>query len=140
MTALLPGLTLVPYGVDSWQPSAIHAARQTRAGLEIGAPFPCEAIDCGGQRPLRFNTASYHFDGMPDMTDSGGDAWVYLADLLKRLNRPWDRLAAHFIDRYFAVLEEIVAAYGAELDAELERFLRAELREGLRPRGATARK
>jgi hypothetical protein len=122
MTARLPGILLVPYGVDTWNPADMRIGGQSRAGLEITTPFPCEAINTRAGQPLRFNTASYHFEGMPDMTDSGGDEWTYLKDLLKRLCRPWDRVATLLVDSYFATLENLITDNATTLDAKLAPF------------------
>lgn len=122
MSTLLAGIRLMPFAVDAWAPDAIRVERQTRGGLEIVCQFPCVAIDLASRTPLRLNNTRYDLDGMPDLTDSDGSEAIFIRDLVKRQCKPWDPQAHRLVDRYFEVLESLLAEHAKALDEQLAEF------------------
>lgn len=122
MKALLDRIQIVPFAVDTWAPEGIRVGRQSRAGLELDCAFPCVAFDGHSRTPLQLNNTRFDLDGMPDLTDSGGSEAIYIRDLIKRQCKPWDPQGHRLVDRYFEVLDAILAESAAELTAALAPF------------------
>jgi hypothetical protein len=96
---------LVPFGVDRW------SMQDLAAGV-----IPCVAVDPGSKEPLRlyqYRTANAPAGVAPDEAAIAA---------LKRLCRPYDRLAATFLDRYRAYLGEVIAANRPVLESKLAPF------------------
>jgi hypothetical protein len=115
MSTLLPGIRLMPFATDAWSPDLVRFTRQTRAGLEIAAPFPCVALDLASRTTLRLNNTRFDTDGMPDLSGSGGSEAMFIRDLIKRQCRPWDPQGHRLVDRYFEVLDELVRMHKTAL-------------------------
>lgn len=122
MRALLDRIQLVPFAVDTWSPDGLRIVRQSRAGLELECGFPCVSVDPAAREPMRLNNTRFDLDGMPDLTDSGGSEAIFIRDLIKRQCKPWDPQGHRLVDRYFAVLNELLDANAGSLSEALAPF------------------
>jgi hypothetical protein len=95
----------VPFGVDRW----------SMRDLATGA-IPRVAVDSGSKEPLRL----YQYRTADAPSGVAADEMAIAA--LKRLCRPYDRLAATFLDRYRAYLGEIVDTNRAMLERKVAPF------------------
>ena len=104
----VPDILLIPYGTSEWSPDGIAVEGFTARSLRLRTAFPCAAINRAAREPLRFNNSRYDRAFAPNTQADATDEAGFVRDYLKGLCRPWDNLAAGFIDTYFRVLSEVV--------------------------------
>lgn len=104
----VPDILLIPYGTAEWSPDGMAVEGFTARSLRLRTAFPCAAINRAARQPLRFNNSRYDRAFAPNaQAGATGEAGL-VRDYLKGLCRPWDNLAAGFIDTYFRVLSEVI--------------------------------
>jgi hypothetical protein len=104
----LPNVLLIPYGTAEWSPDGIAVEGFTAGALRLRTAFPCAAINRLAREPLRLNNSRYDRAFAPTVQAGGADEAGLVRDYLKGLCRPWDNLAAGFLDAYFRFLSDIV--------------------------------
>ena len=104
----VPDILLIPYGTSEWSPDGIAVEGFTARSLRLRTAFPCVAINRAAREPLRFNNGRYDRAFAPNTQADATDEAGFVRDYLKGLCRPWDNLAAGFVDTYFRVLSEVV--------------------------------
>ena len=120
--SLLPDAILVPYGVDTWSVQTIDVRRLGDGSVQLGAPFPCAAINKATKRPLRLNSealnAAANFNA-----PQGATPLNLIKDRLKSLCRPWDRLSLQFLDGYFEHIANMLRVHQGAITTKLAPFL-----------------
>lgn len=119
MLSTLSDALLIPYGTDRWSFADIRMSTATRSSLRVEAAFPCALVNLASKNPLRLNGAGALLTASPP---SGGGVEAALREALRRLCRPWDRLALRFIDAYFHHVAQAIAAERHRLEARLAPF------------------
>jgi hypothetical protein len=104
----VPDILLIPYGTAEWSAGGIAVEGFSDRSLRLRTAFPCAAINRAAREPLRLNNSRYDRafaqSASADTTDETG----IVRDYLKGLCRPWDNLAAGFLDAYFRVLSDTI--------------------------------
>jgi len=104
----VPNVLLIPYGTAEWSLDGVAVEGFTSRALRLRTAFPCAAINRAAREPLRLNNSRYDRAFAP--TAQAGDAGEagIVRDYLKGLCRPWDNLAAGFLDAYFRFLSDVI--------------------------------
>lgn len=120
--SLLPEAILVPYGVDTWSLQTINVRRFGNGSIQLGAPFPCLAINKATKRPLRLNSEA--LNPAPNFNaPQGGTPLNLIKDRLKGFCRPWDRLSLQFLDGYFEHIANMLRVHQGIITTKLAPFI-----------------
>lgn len=118
--SLLPDAIVVPYGVDTWSVQTINVRRFGDGSVQLGAPFPCAAINKATKRPLRLNSEALNF---APYAPQGATPLDLIKDRLKSFCRPWDRLSLQFLDGYFEHIANMLRVHQGAITTKLAPFL-----------------
>jgi hypothetical protein len=110
---------LIPYGTAEWSLDGVAIEGFTGRSLRLRTAFPCAAVNRAAREPLRLNNSRYDRAFAPTaQAGDAGEAGIVL-DYLKGLCRPWDNLAAGFLDAYFRFLSDVIDEQRDALAARL---------------------
>jgi hypothetical protein len=116
---LVPNVLLIPYGTAEWSLDGVAIDGFTGRSLRLRTAFPCAAVNRAARESLRLNNSRYDRAFAPAaQAGDAGEAGIVL-DYLKGLCRPWDNLAAGFLDAYFRFLSDVIDEQRNALAARL---------------------
>jgi hypothetical protein len=118
---VIPYVTVVPYGVDSWSIEELVINRSGDGALRVDAPFPCAAIDRSSKKPLRLNSEAFRVAANFN-APQGATPLTVLSDHLKGLCRTWDRLSLRFLDGYFGHIATMIGVHRDVIATKLAPF------------------
>jgi hypothetical protein len=118
---VIPDVTVVPYGVDSWSIEELVINRSGDGALRVDAPFPCAAIDRSSKKPLRLNSEAFRVAANFN-APQGATPFTVLSDHLKSLCRTWDRLSLRFLDGYFGHIANMLGVHRELIATKLAPF------------------